>query len=243
MANKILIVVTSHAEFPGERRDTGYWVGEVSHFYEAVHAVGFEVDVVSPEGGKAPMDPRSASGLQAMDGGFKAYLRSPELQQKLADTRRPDQVSADDYVAIYFAGGHGTLWDFPQNQALAQLAARLYEQGKVVSAVCHGVVGLLNVRLSSGNLLIKGRAVTGFADLEEKLLGLATKVPFLTESALREHGARYERGFPFLPHVAVSERLITGQNPASTRAVAARLISALKRTQPAQHAAVPAQGV
>jgi putative intracellular protease/amidase len=228
MTKKILVAVSSHSDVPGTSRITGYWIGEVSHFCEIVRAAGYDYDVVSPQGGRAPMDPKSVHGLQSFDGGYKAYLRDDGLKAKLEATLRPDQVNVDDYAAIYFAGGHGTMWDFPNNAALAKIAADLYEQGKVVSAVCHGVAGLLGARLSNNQHLLQGHTVTGFANTEERLTGLASKVPYLTETALKERGGVYKRGMPFLSHVVVSDRLITGQNPGSTKAVARKVVEALR---------------
>jgi putative intracellular protease/amidase len=225
---RILAVVTSNAEFPGAKRSTGYWVGEISHFAEVVEAAGFELDIVSPEGGSAPMDPKSARGFQAMDGGFSAYEGNQTLQAKLRSTLRPEDVNIDDYVAIYFAGGHGTMWDFATNEAIARLAASAYEHGKVVSAVCHGVSALLGAKLSNGKHLVDGHAITGFANIEERLMRLSSKVPFLLESELRNRNGQYERGIPFMSHVVVSGRLITGQNPSSTKAVAKKLVELLQ---------------
>jgi putative intracellular protease/amidase len=227
MPRKILIVVSSHAAWTSAGRSTGYWMGEVSHFAEVVQEAGFDFDVVSPQGGDAPMDPKSVRGPQSWDGGYRAYLKNPRLRAKLAATLRPDQIDSEAYVAIYYAGGHGTMWDFPGNEALARIAARTYERGQFVAAVCHGVTGLLDVRLANGKYLVDGRPVTGFANIEEKLMGLAGKVPYMTESRLRERGALYERGLPFLPNVVVSDRLVTGQNPGSTKAVARRLVALL----------------
>lgn len=225
---KILVVVSSHEEWPEANRRTGYWVGEVSHFAEVVEEAGFEVDIVSPQGGAAPMDPKSVKGMQSLDGGFKAYERNPELQRKLEQTLRPDQVDVDYYAAVYFAGGHGTMWDFPGNEALARLAAQVYENGGVVSAVCHGAAGLLDTRLSDGSYLLDGQRATGFANIEERLMGLSSKVPYLTETRMKERGASYDRGLPFLSHVVVDGRLVTGQNPGSAKRVAREMVELLE---------------
>jgi putative intracellular protease/amidase len=226
---KILIVVSSHTEWSKADRKTGYWIGEVSHFAEVAQEAGFELDVVSPQGGAAPMDPKSVKGMQSFDRGYKAYLRNPELQRKLESTLRPDEVDAGDYAAIYFAGGHGTMWDFPGNEALAELAGRLYDGGGVVGAVCHGVTGLLDVQLADGKHLLDGREVTGFANVEERLMGLSSKVPYLTETRMKERGAKYRRGLPFMSHAVVDGRLVTGQNPGSTKEVAREVIALLAR--------------
>jgi len=226
--SKILVVVTSHADWPAAGRRTGYWVGEVSHFAEVVEAAGHEIDVVSPLGGEAPADPKSVSGPQSLDGGQSALQRNPELRAKLADTLRPDEVDAAAYRAIYYAGGHGTMFDFPDDAGLATLASEIHERGGVVSAVCHGVTGLLNIRLADDEYLVAGQPVTGFPNVEERLMGLADKVPYLTETRLRERGADYRRGAPFLSHTEVSGRLLTGQNPRSSKAVARNVVAALR---------------
>lgn len=225
---KVLIVVSSHQDWPEAGRETGYWVGEVSHFTEVIQEAGIDFDVVSPRGGPAPMDPKSAKGVQSLDGGYKAYSRNPELQEKLEGTLRPDQVDPADYAAIYFAGGHGTMWDFPGNEALAELAARLYDNGGVVGAVCHGAAGLLDVRLSDGTYLLDDHRATGFPNVEERLMGLSSKVPYLTETRMKERGAKYERGLPFMSHAVVDGRLVTGQNPSSTKAVAREVVALLE---------------
>jgi putative intracellular protease/amidase len=226
--SKILVAVTSHSEWLAAGRPTGYWVGEVSHFVEIVEAAGHEIDVVSPLGGEAPVDRKSVSGPQSKDGGPAALARNPELQKKLADTMRPDDVVAADYAAIYYAGGHGTMFDFPDNEGLAAVAAEIHERGGIVSAVCHGVTGLLNLRLPDGSHLIDGQPVTGFSNLEERLMGLAEKVPYLTETRMRESGGDYRRGAPFFAYTVVSGRLITGQNPRSSKAVAKEVVGALR---------------
>ncbi len=119
------------------------------------------------------------------------------------------------------------MWDFPGNEALAKLAGRLYDGGGVVGAVCHGVAGLLDVQLADGSYLLNGHEVTGFANVEEKLMGLSSKVPYLTETKLKERGAKYRRGLPFTAHAVVDGRLVTGQNPGSTKKVAQEVVALL----------------
>lgn len=144
-------------------------------------------------------------------------------------TLQPSEVNSDDYVAIYYTGGHGVIWDFPENEALQSISRKIYENGGFVSSVCHGAVGLLNIKLSDGMLLVKGKEVTGFSNEEEKLAELDKAVPFLTESELVAQGAIYKKADePWTSFVVEDGRLITGQNPASGGAVAELLIAALK---------------
>jgi putative intracellular protease/amidase len=122
-------------------------------------------------------------------------------------------------MAIFYAGGHGTMWDFPDNAQLASIAASIYERGGVVAAVCHGPSGLVNIRLSDGKYLVDGKEVSGFTNEEEKAMGLTDIVPFLLEDKLKSRGAKYSKAAAFQKHVVVSDRLVTGQNPQSASGV------------------------
>lgn len=149
---------------------------------------------------------------------------------RLGATLKPSEVNPDDYVAIYFVGGHGVMWDFPDNQAFQALSRRIYEAGGYVAAVCHGVVGLLNIPLSDGTLLIKDKQVTGFSNEEERQAELDQYVPFMTEDEIVRRGARYVKAAePWAAFAVADQRVVTGQNPASGGAVADLLIQALGR--------------
>jgi putative intracellular protease/amidase len=225
---KVLVVVTSHEKFGAKDRKTGYWLEEVSHFYYALEKVGFQIDIVSPRGGAPPMDPRSEDEDDDIN---RAFLANSRARQKLANTKRPEEVRAEDYVVVYFAGGHGAMWDFPENRSLATIAASVYEQGGVVAAVCHGPSGLLGIKLSNGRDLIAGKKVTGFSNEEESLLMLKSDVPFLLEDELdKKSGGHFvQTAMPFTSHAVESERVVTGQNPASTGETAQVVIETLRR--------------
>jgi len=216
MTKKILVVLTSHEKYPDLDRATGIWLGEASHFVEQVEAAGFDVDYVSPQGGYVPIDPHSLELTAPHDWqwyGKRAFMN------RLGTTKKPSEVRAADYAAIYYVGGHGVMWDFPDDAGLQALARQIWEQGGVVSAVCHGVVGLLNIKLSDGAALIAGKRLTGFSNDEERLAKLDSHVPFMTETELVKRGARYEKATaPWLPFVVADGRLITGR----TRRRAAR---------------------
>lgn len=229
---KVLIVVTSHAQLGSTGRPTGYWLSEAVHPYRQLVAAGYEVDFLSPQGGKAPVDPASASAEAD-----RRLLDDAALASKLAHTLAPDQVNAADYAAVVYAGGHGTMWDFPQDAALARLAADVYERGGVVAAVCHGPAALLEIRLSDGRRLIDGRDVTGFTNEEEAAAGLSGVVPFALETELVARGARFHKAANWSENVVVSGRLVTGQNPASASAVGAavaRLLDARRASTRAE---------
>jgi len=148
---------------------------------------------------------------------------------QVENTLHPSQVNPSEYVAIFYAGGHGTMWDFPDNADLAQIAASIYEQGGIVSAVCHGPAGLVNIRLSNHEFLVSGKVVSGFTNEEEAAVGLTEVVPFLLEKVLIERGSTVEKAPNFQAKVVVSDRLITGQNPASAAGVGEQIVALLKQ--------------
>ncbi len=208
-------------------RATGLWLGEAVHFVKKVEDAGYEVNYVSPQGGYTPIDPHSLAMADAIDW---EWYQKKEFMNCLGATLKPSEVNPDDYLAIYYAGGHGTIWDFPENEALQSISRKIYENGGFVSSVCHGAVGLLNIKLSDGSLLVKDKEVTGFSNEEEKLAQLDMFVPFLTETELVARGAVYKKADqPWASFAVEDSRVITGQNPASGGTVADLLIAALKR--------------
>lgn len=146
----------------------------------------------------------------------------------LADTAAPEQVDAEAFDAIYFTGGHGVMWDFPDDAGLQHLTREIYQRGGIVSSVCHGYCGLLNTRLDDGRLLVAGRRLTGYSWIEEVLAGVARKVPYNVEEEMKRRGALYERSLlPFTSKVVVDGRLVTGQNPQSAKATAEQVAALL----------------
>lgn len=225
MSKKILVAVSSFEKYPNLPRATGLWLGEAVHFVQKVESAGYTVDFISPRGGYTPIDPHSLAMAEPVDW---AWYQDKAFMNRLGTTLRPDQVRAEDYIAIYFAGGHGVIWDFPDDAGLQALSRDIYEAGGWVTSVCHGAVGLLNIRLSNGELLIQGKTVTGFSNEEEKLAGLDAHVPYLTETELVQRGAHYQQAAaPWLPFAVADQRVITGQNPASGGPVAELLLKAL----------------
>ncbi len=228
MSKKILVVLTTTEKYPSLSRATGIWLGEAVHFVERVAKAGFEVDYVTPNGGYTPIDPHSLALAEPIDW---AWYQNRAFMNRLGATLRPSQVNPADYVAIYFVGGHGVLWDFPENVEFQALSRAIYEAGGYVSSVCHGVVGLLNVTLSDGSLLIKDKKVTGFTNEEERQAQLEEYVPYLPEDELRKRGAVFvQAGAPWASFAVEDSRVVTGQNPASGGAVADLLIQAIARS-------------
>ncbi|MFK0310741.1 type 1 glutamine amidotransferase domain-containing protein [Pseudomonas sp. NPDC090233] len=226
MSKKILVVLTNTAKYPTLNRATGLWLGEAVHFVDKVQQSGFTVDYVSPTGGYVPVDPHSLQMAPELDW---QYYDDKTFMNRLGTTLSPGQAKADEYCAIFYTGGHGVMWDFPDNAPLQELARKIYENNGVVAAVCHGVVGLLNIKLSDNRLLLKGLQVTGFSNTEENLAELDKVVPFLTENELGARGGMYSKhDDPWKPFVITDDRLITGQNPASTSDLAQKVLEVLE---------------
>lgn len=225
MKKKILFVVTSHGTKGNTGEKTGYYLGEVSHPWEVLHEAGYEIDFVSPEGGNPPVD-----GFDLSDPVNKKFWEDRVYHEKITNTLTPDKINPEDYAAIFYAGGHGAVWDLPSNEAIANIAAQVYENNGLVGAVCHGPAGIVNIRLSDGEYLVSGKKVNGFTNEEEELVKLTDVVPFLMEDKLKERGGIYEKSAPWQPHVTVDGRLITGQNPQSAKGVGEAMKKALEAT-------------
>ncbi|MCZ4103024.1 type 1 glutamine amidotransferase domain-containing protein [Streptomyces sp. H39-C1] len=217
---KVLFALTSHGQLGDTGRNTGFYVPEVAHPAEVFTAHGWEIAFVSVAGGQPPRD-----GVRDGDTVTETFLKTYE--QQLAQTPTADSLNPDDYDAIFYAGGHGTMWDFADAAPLASLAAAIYERGGAVAAVCHGPAGLVNLTLSDGTSLVEGKQVSAFTNEEEYAVGLSDVVPFALETALIEKGAKFTKTENFAEYAVSDTRLVTGQNPASAAKVAALTVSAL----------------
>ncbi|MBY0367358.1 type 1 glutamine amidotransferase domain-containing protein [Roseateles aquatilis] len=227
MTRRILLVVTNVSHFDDAAEPTGLWLSELTHAYDLFAAKGYDQRLVSPKGGRSPLEPRSLKWPNA-DASAKRWLADPACMALLANTARPADIDAKDFDAIYFTGGHAVMYDFLADEGLQRLTRDIYERGGVVASVCHGYCGLLNTRLSDGSLLIAGRRLTGFTWTEEILAGVAKLVPYNAQEEASRRGACFEKAWlPFLPKAVVDGRLVTGQNPQSAKATAQRVCELL----------------
>ncbi|TLU61019.1 type 1 glutamine amidotransferase domain-containing protein [Thalassotalea litorea] len=222
---KILAVVTSIDTMGESGKSTGYELTELARAYWVFSINGYEVDIASTEGGKPPVV-IDGDDMGAFD---YAFLNDDIAQQKVANSLHIDNVSSEDYQAVYFVGGKGAMFDFPDNHALQQLVKELFQQDKVIAAVCHGPAALVNVRLDNGEFLIANKQMSAFTNEEELfLIPNAEQIfPFLLESKLLENGADFEGGTAYLEQVSRDGNLITGQNPWSVWPLAEEIIIAL----------------
>lgn len=224
MKKRILIATTSHDMLGNTGRRTGAYLTEISHPYAIFASAGLTVDFASVRGGRVPLD---ESSLDRRDVVNAAFQDDVEAMKRLRETPAAASVDPERYAAIFFAGGFGAMWDLPDDLAFARAAAHIYEAGGVVGAVCHGPAGLVNVRLASGSYLVAGKAITAFTNEEERALKSDQIVPFLLQDRLVARGGVFQPAPPWQARVVVSERLVTGQNPASATGVAERMLPLL----------------
>lgn len=227
MAKRILHVVSNVAHYADPTQPTGLWLSELTHAHDVFEARDYEQTIMSPKGGISPLEPRALK-WPLLDASAKAWLDDPSRMALLQTTVAPEDIDPAGYDAIYFTGGHAVMWDFPDSEGLQRITRAIWEQGGIVSAVCHGYCGLLNTRLSDGKLLVAGKRLTGFSWTEEVLAGVAKKMPYNAEAEMKARGALYEKAFlPFVSFAVVDGRLVTGQNPWSAKATAEKVVSLL----------------
>jgi len=211
----------------GSPEATGIWFEELATPYYQFVDAGYEVQIASIQGGLIPIDPRSQKALGENEASVDRFLQDPKSMQKIQTSVSIEGIHFADYDALFFPGGHGTMWDFPNNKMLSEAIADALESERVVAAVCHGPAVLVGVKYSNGQYVVNGKQVAGFTNDEEHAAGLTEKVPFLLEDVLVQQGANYKSGPNFAPFAVQDELLITGQNPASSTLVATMVIDAL----------------
>jgi putative intracellular protease/amidase len=223
----VLMVLTSHDRLGDTGRPTGFWLEEFAAPYYVLKDAGVDITIASPKGGAPPVDPKS-DDPKSETPAMKRFKGDPEAQRALANTVKLSSVSADDYDAIFYPGGHGPLWDLAEDRNSIALIERFYAAGKPVGAVCHGPAALRQARAPDGSPLVQGKAVTGFTNSEEAAVELTNVVPFLVEDALKANGGKYTKAADWADHAVVDGNLITGQNPASSESTARALLKQLK---------------
>ena len=223
----VLIVLTSHDQLGDTGEKTGFWLEEFAAPYYRLKDAGARLTLASPEGGQPPLDPKSSEPDFQTDA-TRRFEGDPAAQKELANTARLADMKAEDFDAVFYPGGHGPLWDLYSDQNSITLIEGFIAAGKPVAAVCHAPAVLLNARAPNGDPLVQGKKVTGFSNSEEAAVGLTDVVPYLLEEKLTALGGIYQKTEDWNPKVMVDGLLITGQNPASSEAVAEELLNALR---------------
>ncbi|MFC5711753.1 type 1 glutamine amidotransferase domain-containing protein [Thalassorhabdus alkalitolerans] len=220
MANKrVLMVVTNHTTISDDHK-TGLWLEEFAVPYNVFKEKGYEVKVTSIKGGEVPLDPNSIPE--------EKNEKWHEAEEELKNTAKLSSDDANGFDAVFLPGGHGTMFDFPDNETLQQVLQEFAEEDKVIGSVCHGPAGLVNVTYKDGTPLVKGKKVNAFTDEEERDMKLEKEMPFLLESKLREKGGEFVSGESWKDFSVRDGNLVTGQNPMSSESAAHKVVEAIE---------------
>jgi putative intracellular protease/amidase len=222
----VLIVLTSHAELGNTGEKTGFWLEEFASPYYRLKDAGVTLTLASPKGGQPPLDPKSDQADFHTDA-TRRFDGDSAAQENLANTIKLADINAQDFDAVFYAGGHGPLWDLYDDSHSIALIEQFIASSKPVAAVCHASAVLLKAKNEDGHPLVKGKQVTGFSNSEEAAVGLTDVVPYLLEDQLVTMGGLYQQVDDWNPLVVVDGLIITGQNPASSDGVAEALFKAI----------------
>jgi putative intracellular protease/amidase len=224
---KILFVLTSHATLGNTKEKTGFWIEEFASPYYVLADAGAEITIASPKGGQPPVDP-SSELKDAQTPSTERFYKDFELIDKVAHSQKLSEMKQEDFDAVFYPGGHGLLWDLAIDKNSIQLIEGFYNHQKPIAFVCHAPAALVNTKAANGEPIVKGKHLTSFSNSEEEVIKLTQVVPFLLEDELIKHGAIYSKGADWSNHTQQDGLLITGQNPASSEAIAKLLLASLQ---------------
>ena len=225
---KIIIVLTSHDQLGDTGLKTGFWLEEFAAPYYIFKDANADVTLASPKGGQPPLDPKSDEPDFQTEA-TERFKRDSGAQAALANTLKLSDILPDDYDAVFYAGGHGPLWDLVEDRNSMSLIETMYASGKPVAAVCHAPAVLRHTKTPDDFPLVRGKSVTGFSNTEEDAVQLSEVVPFLLEDELKAQGANYSKADDWHPYAITDGNLITGQNPASSDPVAKAVLEKVRQ--------------
>jgi len=229
------MVLTSHSELGNTGKKTGFWVEEFAAPFYILKEAGARITIASPKGGQAPIDP-SSTEIANQTKATHRFDKDEIAKDLLAKTKKLSEVSADNYDAVFFPGGHGLLWDLTNDKDSIKLIESFWDAKKPIAAVCHAPSVLLQVMDQANLPLLNGKKVTGFTNTEEQEVQLTEVVPFSLEDELKRKGGIYSKKENWASYVVTDGLLITGQNPASSEAAAKKLLELLKEKRKYDHA-------
>jgi len=227
MNKRVLMIVTSNAKLGDSGKSTGIWAEELAVPYYAFIDAGMNVELASPQGGAVPFDPASIKPKGQNGAHVERFLSDVDAQRRCAATHTTAQVDAASFDAVFFPGGHGTMWDLPMDPGVTLCVEAAYRENKIIAAVCHGPAGLVTAKRPDGKSILHGKRINAFTNDEEAAAGLTHVVPFALETRLREQGGLFEKADNWHAFAVRDGNLITGQNPMSSELVAQHVLEAL----------------
>ncbi len=223
----ILMVLTSHDKLGDTGKKTGFWLEDFAAPYYVLLDAGAKITVASPKGGQPPLDPKSdAPDAQTDD--TRRFKADTAAQNALAATVKLAGIDINAFDAVFYPGGHGPLWDLAEDPASIHLIEVFAQSDRPIAAVCHAPAIFRHTKAADGKPLVSGRKVAGFTNTEEAASGLTDVVPFLVEDMLRENGGIYTKAADWAVHVVLDGKLVTGQNPASSKDAATAMLQMLR---------------
>ncbi|MBI3775544.1 MAG: type 1 glutamine amidotransferase domain-containing protein [Gammaproteobacteria bacterium] len=227
MNKRVLMIVTSNAKLGDSGKATGIWAEELAVPYYAFIDAGLSVELASPKGGAVPFDPASIKPKGENGAQVERFLADAGAQRRCAATLTTAQVDAASFDALFFPGGHGTMWDLPKDPGVTLCVESAFRADKIIAAVCHGPAGLVTAKRADGKSIFHGKRINAFTNAEETAAGLTQVVPFALETRLREQGGLFEKADNWHAFAVRDGNLITGQNPMSSALVAQHVLEAL----------------
>jgi putative intracellular protease/amidase len=227
MSKNILLVATSIKQVATHNLQTGAWLSTLARFIRIIEQNNYTYTIASPQGGQVDIDPMSLGRIFAKEGDWE-YYHSGDFKKRLKNTPSIKEIYPKNYDAVYFAGGFGSLIDFPEDPFLQDCARVIYENDGIVAGIGHGTCGLMNIVLNNGDYLANGRQMTAFSNFEELIKGTKRIVPFSIEDELKKRGAIYKKAIlPFALYVVSDRRVITGQSPCAAGSIAKEIVKVL----------------
>lgn len=223
---KKVVFFVSNAHYYGDTKlATGNSYSEIVNAYDEFIKAGYTVDFVSPQGGAI-----SLAYINTSDVLGKKYLYDDAFMYLLKHTKKPSEVKAQEYKAVYYVGGGSAMFDVPVDKGIQKIAMEIYEKHNgIISAVCHGTAGIVNLKTVEGEYLVKGKIVNGYPeDYENKSRPHFKTFPFLIKKTIEERGGKFVFSERNAEHVQVDGRLVTGQNYVSSKAVALKIIAMIE---------------
>lgn len=225
---KVLFVLTSHNQLGNTGKKTGFWIEEFATPYYYFTDKHIEIVVATPNGGQAPIDPKSNEPNFQTES-TKRYFTDAKTQKILSNTKKLSAVNQKNFDAVFYPGGHGPMWDLATDKNSIALIQSFYNHNKPIAFVCHGSAALINAKNTNGEYLISGKKITSFCNTEEDAVQLTNIVPFSLENKLKERGAIYEKGADWSSFTIIDGLIVTGQNPQSSKEVAEKLLNKINK--------------
>ncbi|MDM5180265.1 nuclear transport factor 2 family protein [Massilia sp. DJPM01] len=225
-SNKILFVTSNQHTYGSTRLNTANHFEEIAIAYDVFKRSGFQVDFVSPSGGAIPLE-----YIKTSDKTQKEYLYNAAFMTLLQNTFKPEQIDANEYKAVYYSGGGSAMFGVAENKGIQNIASRIYENGGIISAVCHGTAGITLLKDRNGKSVFLNKKVTGFSDIfEDTQADYYKTFPFSIDKEIGKHGGNFvhskKLGEEFY---VVDGNIITGQDPSATASVAHQVINTIRK--------------